>query len=105
MIIRTPLAAFALALAALTVLPGCAVTRGQTTVGEYFDDSVITANVKARLIESKSVDAVAIRVETLDGTVLLSGFAKSMTERQMAEALAVEVKGVKLVRNQIVVQS
>lgn len=96
-------AAVALALAATTliVLPGCAVTRDQSTVGEYVDDAGITAKVKAKFVENKQVDAVAIHVETLNGVVQLSGFAKNATEKTTAEALAREVKGVKSVKNEI----
>lgn len=98
-------AAIATALAALTILPGCAVTRGQSSVGEYIDDATISTKVKTKLIESKAVDAAVIQVETLNGEVMLSGFAKSPDERVTAETLAREVKGVKAVRNQIVVRS
>ena len=94
-----------IASAFLIALPGCAVTRGQETVGAYVDDSAITANVKAKLVEDKTVDAAAISVETLKGTVMLSGFAKSSAEKTSAERLAYEVKGVKSVHNAIVVRS
>jgi osmotically-inducible protein OsmY len=105
MIVRKTLIAVATALTALAVLPGCAVSRGQSTVGEYVDDSAITASVKAKFVENKQVDAVAISVETLNGTVMLSGFAKNDTERVTAESLARSVHGVKTVKNQIVVRS
>lgn len=90
---------------ALLVLPGCAVSRGQSSVGEYIDDTTITTQVKARMVENKQVDAAAISVETLNGTVLLSGFAKNGTERDTAETIARNVKGVKAVRNEIVVRA
>ncbi len=98
-----PAAALLATAAALTVLPGCAVTRGQSTVGEYIDDASVTTAVKAKFVESKSVDAMAIRVETLNGTVMLSGFAKSQNEKAEAERLAWSVKGVKAVRNELAV--
>ena len=104
MMIRTTVAAMTAA-AALFVLPGCAVTRDQSTVGEYIDDATITTKVKARMVENKQVDAAAISVETLNGTVLLSGFAKNSIERAAAESIAREIKGVKSVRNEIVVRS
>ena len=63
MIARTTLVALVTAVAALTALPGCSVTRGQSSVGEYIDDSAITAQVKAKFVESKSVDAAAISVD------------------------------------------
>lgn len=98
---RHILAAIVTAVAAITVLPGCAVTRGQSTVGEYIDDTSITTAVKARFVENKQVDAAAISVETLEGTVMLSGFAKSQAEKSMAESIARSTKGVKQVRNQL----
>ncbi len=103
MYIRTSLAAAAAAISLLT-LPGCAVTRGQETVGAYVDDSAITTAVKARFVENKQVDATSISVETLNGTVMLSGFAKSTVERSTAAALAMKVGGVKSVRNEIAVR-
>ena len=104
MLIRTTLAATAVATAALFTLPGCAVSRGQSTVGEYIDDSTITTQVKARMVENKEVDAAAISVETLNGTVLLSGFAKNQAERTTAEDIAMKTNGVKSVKNAIVVR-
>lgn len=92
------------ALAAFAVLPGCAVTRDQSTVGEYIDDTAITASVKAKFIEAKTVDAAAISVETLDGQVMLSGFAKSATEKSEAERIARAVRGVKSIKNAIVIR-
>jgi hyperosmotically inducible periplasmic protein len=103
MTIRTQLAT-AVAVAALLALSGCAVTRGQETVGAYVDDTAITTAVKARFIENKDVDASSIRVETLNGTVMLSGFAKNWAEKTTAESLAMKVGGVKLVKNEIAVR-
>ena len=86
---------------ALLVSSGCAVTRNQESVGAYIDDSAITSAVKARFVESTVVDANAISVETMKGTVMLSGFAKNTAEKTNAEALAWKVGGVKAVMNQI----
>jgi osmotically-inducible protein OsmY len=83
---------------------GCAVTRGQETVGAYVDDSTITARIKARFVENQQVDASSISVETLNGTVMLSGFAKNATERTTAEGIARDVSGVKAVKNEIAVR-
>ena len=100
---RTLLAATATALALATVT-GCAVTRGQETIGAYVDDSTITARIKARFVDNQQVDAAAISVETLNGTVMLSGFAKNATERTMAGDIARGVSGVKAVKNEIAVR-
>ena len=96
--------ALVLALAMSLAAGGCAVTRGQETVGAYIDDAAITTAVKARMVDNTAVDAGAIKVETLNGTVMLSGFAKNATERSTAEALTWKVNGVKAVRNEIAVR-
>ena len=103
MILRTTLSATLIAAALLTA-SGCAVTRGQESVGAYIDDSAITTAVKARFVEDKNVDASSIRVETMKGTVMLSGFAKNGTEKTTAESLAWKVKGVSSVKNEIAVR-
>ncbi|TXI60626.1 MAG: BON domain-containing protein [Limnohabitans sp.] len=95
----------ALATSALMLIAsGCAVSRGQETVGAYIDDAAITSTVKARLFEDKDVAGSSISVETLKGTVLLSGFAKNALERSKAESIARGVKGVTAVRNEIAIR-
>lgn len=98
----------AITLAILTgltiVSTGCTVMRGQSTVGAYIDDKTITAAVKAKMIEDKTVDAAVINVDTLNGTVALSGFAKSAAEKQQAENIARNTKGVREVRNNLIVR-
>ena len=101
--LRTPLVA-AFAAVALLSAAGCAVTRGQETVGAFIDDATITTQIKGRFIENKSVDAASIKVETLNGTVMLSGFAKNATEKSTAESVARGVNGVKSVKNEIAVR-
>lgn len=74
-------------------------------MGAYVDDTAITSSVKARFVSNKEVDASAISVETLNGTVMLSGFAKNATEKETAEKIAMAVKGVKSVKNEIAIRS
>jgi hyperosmotically inducible periplasmic protein len=93
------------ALAGITIISaGCAVGRGQETTGAYIDDAGITTAVKAKFVEDKTVSASSISVETLNGTVQLSGFAKSGAEKSRAAEIAGAVKNVKAVRNDIVVR-
>ena len=103
--IRTTTFAAALAAVLLVGASGCAVTRGQETVGAYVDDATITTQIKSRFVENKDVDASSIRVETLNGTVMLSGFAKSALEKSTAETIARKVNGVKSVKNEIIVRA
>jgi len=103
MIIRNTLAALVAAIALLSTT-GCAVTRNQESVGAYIDDTAITTSVKSRMVDNKTVDAAAISVETLNGTVMLSGFAKNSAERTVAESLAWKTDGVKAVKNEIAIR-
>jgi len=97
--------AAAVSAAALLTTVGCAVQRDQQSVGSYVDDTSITTQVKAKFANDQTVSAMAISVETLKGTVQLSGFAKSMDEKMTAERLARSVAGVAAVKNDIVVRS
>ncbi|WP_284336861.1 BON domain-containing protein [Comamonas sp. NoAH] len=83
---------------------GCSVARNQQSVGSYVDDAGITTAVKAKFAEDKTVAATSISVETMKGVVQLSGFAKSQAEKDRAESIARDVKGVTSVRNSIVVR-
>jgi osmotically-inducible protein OsmY len=96
---------FAAVLVASTLtMGGCAVQRDQSTVGQYVDDATITTQVKARFADNPSVSAMAIKVETLNGTVQLSGFAKSADERDAAVNIARNVPNVKAVKNDIIIR-
>jgi osmotically-inducible protein OsmY len=96
--------AAAVTAAALLATTGCAVQRKQETVGAYVDDTTITTQVKAKFAADQTVSAMAISVETLKGTVQLSGFAKSLDEKLAAERIARSVSGVADVKNDIVVR-
>ena len=83
---------------------GCAVTSGQSSMGQYVDDTTITARVKKRFAEDPAVAASRIQVETMQGTVQLSGFATSESERMRAAQIARSVPDVRDVRNDVVVR-
>lgn len=99
----------ALVIAALTssvlLVGGCASNnREQSTVGQMVDDAKITTQIKARYAESPVVRALAIKVDTNNGHVTLSGYAKSSEERNTAETIARNVSQVRSVKNNIVIQ-
>jgi osmotically-inducible protein OsmY len=105
--LNKPVLTLALATALVATLgatSGCAVTRKQETVGAYVDDAALTTRVKAKFAADPTVSAMAISVETLKGTVQLSGFAKNSDEKIMAEKLARETSGVVAVRNDIAIR-
>ncbi len=100
---KTLILAMAVALGSL-VSTGCAVTSGQSSVGQFVDDATITTRVKARFADDKQVSAMRINVETLKGVVQLSGFATSQAEKDKAAAIARSVPDVRSVQNDIVVR-
>ena len=101
---KTVLLAAAMGVSSTLFLGGCAVTSGQSTMGQYVDDTAITARVKAKFAEDAQVSAMRINVDTLKGEVQLSGYAKSEAERARATELAASVPDVAKVKNNIVVR-
>lgn len=87
------------AIAALTLAAGCASTRTQESLGEYVDDSTITAKVKTAIFNEPDLKATEVNVETFKGVVQLSGFVSSEADRAKAVEVARKVGGVKAVRN------
>jgi osmotically-inducible protein OsmY len=74
---------------------------GQQSAGEVVDDGVVTAKVKAKLIDDPVTKAYQINVETFKGTVQLSGSVDSAEARSRATQLAMDVGGVKDVKNSL----
>jgi hyperosmotically inducible protein len=82
-----------------------AVKADNSTAGEVIDDSILTAKVKAALIESPETKAHQINVETKQGVVQLSGFVDNAGAKSAATSVAKAVTGVKDVRNELSVKS
>src|SRR5579872_5485757 len=98
------LTAFALALALGGSLAACAAVQGQETTGQYVDDSTITAKVKTQLVKAQSLKGFDIHVETMQGTVQLSGFVDTRAQKDQAGEIAQGVTGVVGVQNNILVK-
>jgi hypothetical protein len=82
----------------------CASTSKQESTGEYVDDSVITTKVKSLLAADDFLKSFEISVETFKGTVQLSGFVNSQQAVDKAGQIASSVKGVKSVKNDLIVK-
>ncbi len=93
-----------LAASAFITLAGCASTDTQSSTGEYIDDTVITAKVKAAIFNDDNLKSSEINVETFKGVVQLSGFVSTGAETDEATAIARAVDGVQSVRNDILVK-
>lgn len=83
----------------LVFVAGCASTPTQQGTGEYFDDSVVTAKIKAAILKDPVTKVLDIQVTTFRGAVQLSGFVTSKAEADRAVELARGVAGVKSVKN------
>ena len=83
----------------LAVAMGCASTAKHEGTGEYVDDTVITAKVKAAIFNEPTLKSAEINVETFKGVVQLSGFVSSAAAESTAVAVAGKVAGVKSVKN------
>lgn len=81
------------------------VNKEDQTVGDKIDDSILTAKVKAALIESPDTKAHQINVETKLGVVHLSGFVDNVTAKAAATSVAMSVTGVKDVKNELSVKT
>lgn len=74
------------------------------SAGQYVDDATITTRVKSRFASDDTVSASRIKVETVKGTVELSGNVASEAERTQAVKIAKAVPDVKGVRNNLTIQ-
>ena len=84
---------------AFAALAGCASTRTQESTGQYIDDTALTTNVKAAILNTPSLKSAEINVETFKSRVQLSGFVRSQANMDEAVKVAQAVEGVTSVKN------
>jgi osmotically-inducible protein OsmY len=101
---RHRLLSFLICIALVTVFIGCASTPKREGTGEYIDDSAITTKVKAAIVAEPTLKVFQINVETFKGEVQLSGFVDSAQSVTKAGEVARGVKGVKSVKNNLIVK-
>lgn len=86
-----------------------AAASGAREVGEKaavaLDDTAITAAVSAGLAKDPDLSAIRVDVETKAGVVTLQGPAPSAAARERASQIALGIKGVNAVNNQLVVKA
>jgi hyperosmotically inducible protein len=81
----------------------CAATGTERSTGVVIDDSVISAKVKAALIDSPATKARQIDGNVNKGTVILAGAVETQNEKTQAGMLARKVEGVRDVQNSLTV--
>jgi len=80
------------------------VSDGATDTGKAMSDTAITASIKADFLKDPDLSVLKIDVDTKGGVVTLNGLAADEQARGRAEKLANAIKGVKEVRNFLVVK-
>lgn len=73
---------------------GKALDNSLNHVGNFMDDSAITATVKSALISNKKINNADISISTEKKVVTLSGFIDSQHEKNMAVASTKKIEGV-----------
>ena len=74
-------------------------------VGNFMDDSAITAKVKAALVDHEDIKSTDISVKTEKKVVTLSGFVESQAQAEQAVTVAKGVEGVSSVSDKLHVRN
>lgn len=80
------------------------ISKNTRTVDEKIDDASITAQVNMTLLYHRSTSGLNILVETNRGVVTLKGKANNTAELDLATKFAMDVNGVKSVKNRMTIE-
>ncbi len=80
---------------------GQKIDNSMNKVGNFMDDSAITAKVKAALVDDENIKSTDISVETDKKVVTLSGFVESQAQAEQAVKVAKGVEGVDSVSDKL----
>lgn len=80
---------------------GKKIDSSMNKVGNFMDDSAITAKVKSALMDAKNIKSNDISVKTEKKVVTLSGFVESQAQAEEAVATAKKVEGVSSVSDKL----
>lgn len=91
----------AMAAQSTTDSAGAKIDSSMKSVGNYMDDSGVTAKVKAALVDDDAIKSTDISVKTHDGVVTLSGFVATQDQAEKAVAVSQKIEGVKSVSDKL----
>ncbi len=80
---------------------GQKIDSSMNKVGNFMDDSAITAKVKAALVDHEDIKSTDISVKTEKKVVTLSGFVESQAQAELAVNAAKGVEGVDSVSDKL----
>ena len=103
---RLPICA-TVAAALLVLVAGCNTYLDDAenrTPGELTDDVAIHTILKTRLLGDPDVAGMRVNVEVEKGVVRLYGYVRTEAERDRAQTLAAQIRGVRRVENRLQVK-
>ncbi|CCJ78056.1 molecular chaperone OsmY [Cronobacter muytjensii] len=80
---------------------GQKIDSSMNKVGNFMDDSAITAKVKAALVDDEQIKSTDISVKTEKSVVTLSGFVESQAQAEEAVKIAKGIEGVASVSDKL----
>ena len=83
---------------------GVDITFDPRTIGMQIDDTIMQKNLSARLALSDKKYILSVQSEVLDGRIFLSGKVNDAEEKIKITKMAWETKGVRSVKNAIVIE-
>lgn len=93
--------------ASLLFLAACQTSQpimGNNLFQTKSDDTTVTAAVNEAFMKNKSLARLPIQVQTMNGTVALSGYVRTIRQSDTAQDVAGKVPGVKMVQNNLIVR-
>ena len=97
-----------LAVDTVTDLPGVARVNNEIVVKSSVpenSDAWIALKVRSRLLVKANVSAATTNVSAKDGIVTMTGTVENVAQKDLTEAYAKDIDGVKSVKNQLVVKT
>ena len=83
---------------------GVDITFDPRTIGMQIDDTIMQKNLKARLALTEKKYFLSIQSEVRDGNIFISGKVENPEEKIKITKMAWETKGVRSVRNNIIIK-
>jgi hyperosmotically inducible periplasmic protein len=87
-------------------IPGVTSVKNEITVKstvEEHSDAWMALKIRSRLLVKGNVSATSTKVAVLNGNATLTGTADTLAQKELTEAYAKDIAGVKTVKNDIVV--
>ncbi|OPY59294.1 MAG: periplasmic protein [Syntrophorhabdaceae bacterium PtaU1.Bin034] len=84
----------------LSMLSGCSYLTGKTT-GQSLDDTVITGDIKGKILKDRELKTFAIDVNSYKGDVTVSGQVPNKAAEQRLIDYVRNTKGVKSVKTNL----